>query len=112
MKDYNPNEAVDFLLVNAGKFAQAKAERIYLEEFRKSKKAILMKEAEMNGITAVNGQEREAYANKEYKELITALSAGVEVEEKLKWQMLGAQLRVDIWRTEQANNRLIERSTV
>lgn len=112
MKEYNPNEAVDFLLLNAGKFAKAKAERVYLEEFRKSKKAILMKEAEISGVTAVNGQEREAYANEEYRQLIDALSVAVETEEKLKWQMLGAQLRVDIWRTEQANNRMIERTTV
>lgn len=40
----DPNKAVDFLLANAGKYARAKAERIHIEEFRKSKKALLMAE--------------------------------------------------------------------
>ena len=38
----DPNRAVDYVIANAGKFAAAKAQRVYLEEFRKSKKAILM----------------------------------------------------------------------
>jgi len=42
----NPNKVVEFLLKNAGKYAQAKAERIYLDEFRRSKRALLMQEAE------------------------------------------------------------------
>jgi len=45
MEEINPNAAVDFLLKNAGLFAKAKSERVYLEEFRKSKKALLMQEA-------------------------------------------------------------------
>ena len=40
----NPNKVVEFLLKNAGKYAQAKAERIYLDEFKKSKKALLMQQ--------------------------------------------------------------------
>jgi len=39
----NPaHKAIDFILTNASKFAQAKATRVQLEEFRKSKKAMLM----------------------------------------------------------------------
>lgn len=110
--EINPNDAVDFLLKNAGAFSKAKAERVYLEEFKKSKKALLMQEAELKGVTTSASQERDAYANAEYRQLLEALKIAVEVEEKLKYQLLGAQLRVDIWRTEQANNRLIERSTV
>lgn len=39
---HDPNKAVDYVIGNSGKFAAAKAQRVYLEEFRKSKKAILM----------------------------------------------------------------------
>lgn len=39
-KPIDPNAAVDFLLTNAGKYADAKAARIHIEEFRKSKKAM------------------------------------------------------------------------
>jgi hypothetical protein len=111
MENIDPNAAVDFLLKNAGLFAKAKAERIYLEEFRKSKKALLMQEAFLAGVDTMTGQERDAYARSEYRELLEGLKAAVETEEKLKFQLIGAQLRVDIWRTNQANNRFIEKAT-
>lgn len=38
MEEINPNAAVDFLLKNANLFAKAKSDRVYLEEFRKSKR--------------------------------------------------------------------------
>ena len=106
-----PHAAVDFILKNAPAFAKAKSERVFLEEFRKSKKALLMKDALLNGIEAANAQEREAYANPEYQQLLRGLAEAIEVEENLKWKMEAARMRVDIWRTEQANNRTIDRST-
>jgi len=111
MEDIDPNKAVDFLLKNSGLFAKAKSERVYLEEFRKSKKALLMQEAFMAGVETMAAQERDAYARTEYQELLKGLKEAVEVEEKLKFQLIGAQLRVDIWRTNQANNRFIEKAT-
>ena len=36
-KPTDANEAIDFIYKNAKPFAQAKANRIYCEEFRKSK---------------------------------------------------------------------------
>lgn len=110
--EINPNDAVDFLLKNAGPFSKAKAERVYLDEFRKSKKALLMQEAELKGVTTSAGQERDAYSHHEYRELLEALKIAVEIEEALKWKMTAAQLRVEIWRTTQANNRFIEKSTI
>jgi len=55
--------------------------------------------------SAIGAQEREAYAHPEMLELIRGLQAAVEIEEKLKWDITAAELRVEIWRTEQANNR-------
>jgi hypothetical protein len=107
----NPNKVVEFLLKNAGKYAKAKSERIYIEEFRKSKKALLMQMAQLKGVETMAAQERDAYANEEYQELLQGLKIAVETEEKLRWQMLAAQIKVDIWRTEQANNRFIDKGT-
>ena len=45
-----------------------------------------------------------------YKEYLKYYNS--DTEEKLKFQLIGAQLRVDIWRTNQANNRFIEKATV
>ena len=108
-EDLDPHKAVDYIIVNAKKFAKAKAERVYLEEYRKSLKAILMKRSME---TAVNAQEREAYSHDEYVALLKGLKEAVEIEEKLRWDLVGAQARVEIWRTEQANNRAEGKATI
>ena len=105
----DPHKAVDYIIANAKKFAKAKAERIYLEEYRKSLKAILMKQSME---TAVNAQEREAYSHDDYVALLVGLKEAVEIEEKLRWDLIGAQARVEIWRTEQANNRAEGKATI
>jgi hypothetical protein len=95
--------------MQADMFAKAKAERTYIEQFRKSLKGILMKRSME---TAIGAQEREAYAHPEMVELLNGLKAAVEIEEKLKWDITAAELRVEIWRTEQANNRAEGRATI
>jgi UDP-N-acetylglucosamine 2-epimerase len=102
MRDIDPNQAIDYILKNSEQFAQAKAERIYLEEFRKSKKALLMQKHREESIGA---QEREAYAHPEYKELLEGLREAIEREEKLRWDLVAAQARVDVWRSLEASNR-------
>lgn len=113
MSDKNdvPYLAVEFIFKRAPEYAKAKAERVLLEEFRKSKKALLMKEALKMGIEAANAQEREAYADPEYVELLHGLAAAIEKEEALKWQLEAARMKTDIWRTEQANARLEVKAT-
>ena len=98
----DPNVAVDFIIKKAGEFAKAKAQRVFLDEFRKSKKALLMSECLEK---AANAREQYAYAHKDYQALLEGLRAAVEVEEELKWQLEAARLRIETWRTEQANNR-------
>lgn len=101
MSERDPNAAVEFLIKNAPKFAQAKANRVYIENFLRSKKSLLMSEIE----GAVNAKEAYAYAHPEYRELLEGLKAAVEAEETLKWKMTAAELAIEIWRSEQANNR-------
>ena len=108
-EDRDPHKAVDYILLNGKTCAKAQAERCYIEEYRKSLKAILMKRSMEN---AIGAQEREAYAHPEYVQLLEGLREAIEVEEKLRWDLLGAQARVEIWRTEQANNRAEGRATV
>lgn len=99
------HEAIDFIFQNAPEYAKAKAERVYLEEFRKTKKALLMKVA-MSKYEAVSAQEREAYAHPEYQELLKGLQAAIEIEEELKWKLEAARLRVEVYRTEEASARM------
>ncbi len=103
MEDRDPHDAIDYIIRNAKKFAQAKADRLYLEEYRKSLKAMLMKRS-MEG--AIGAQEREAYAHPEYIELLKGLKVAVEIEEKLRWDLIAAQARVEVWRSQEATNRM------
>lgn len=85
--------------------AKAKANVVYLTEFRKSKKAILMQEAQVKGLKT--GQERESYAysHKEYTDLLLGLKEAVETHESLRNRMVIAQERIGIYRTHEASKR-------
>ena len=104
----DPHAAVDYLIEVAPQYAQAKAERVYLEEFRKSKKALLM---QAHNDKAIGAQEREAYAHPEYIGLLAALRVAVEREENLKWMMTAAQTRVEVWRSQESTARAQDRAT-
>jgi len=105
----DPNAAVDFMYSQAVVYAQAKANRFYLEEYRKTLKAELMKDALQTGFEAVNAQEREAYSHPTYKNHLKAIREAMELEEKLRWQLISAQARVEVWRSQEASNRAMDR---
>ncbi len=98
-------KVLNYIRDNSKAYASAKANRVYLEEYRKSKKAILMQQAEKEGHTSAAAQEREAYANPEYKELLDGLKEAVEAEESLRWMLIAAQAKVECWRTLESNKR-------
>ena len=97
-----PHLAVDYIYVNAPKFAQAKANRVYIENFMRSKKALLMSESDAK---AANEREQYAYAHHEYQALTLGLRAAVLEEETLLWAMKAAAFRIEIWRSQEASNR-------
>lgn len=84
------------------KYAKAKAERVYIEQFRKSKKAILMRSSTEK--TAVQA-EQYAYSHPEYIQLLIGLKAAVEYEEKCRWALERFKIEFEHWRTIQANDR-------
>jgi hypothetical protein len=102
-RDIDPHKAVDRIIINSKKYAKAKAERIYMEEYRKSLKAIIMKRSLE---TSVNAQEREAYSDPEYTAWLENLRDAIEIEETLRWEMVAAQARVEVWRSQEASNRV------
>ena len=106
--EIDPQRAVDALIQMAPKHAQAKANRYSLEEFRKVLKATIMREHLSLPLAA---QEREAYADTRYADHIRATQAAIEEEEALRWRMVAAQLRVEVWRSQNANNRNQDRAT-
>jgi hypothetical protein len=104
----DPQRAVSFIFRGGRELAKAKAERIYMEEYRKSLKAILMKKS---GESSVAAQEREAYSHPDYLEHLKALQVAVEKEEAARWGVVAAEARVEVWRSQEASNRRIDRAT-
>ena len=104
------NEAVNYIYSHGQKYAKAKGELTYLEEFRKSKKAMLMKTALSNGIAKSSAAaEMEAYADVSYVELLKGIEAATEATEGLRWGLVAAQARIDVWRSLEASNRTSDR---
>jgi len=103
--EINVFKALDFIRDSAPAYAQAKANRVYLENYRKSKKALLMRAAEMRGHKTAAIQEREAYADDGYIEILAALQVATEEEERLRWMITAAEAKIECWRTISATKR-------
>jgi hypothetical protein len=103
-----PTKAIQFLIDTAPLYAKSKADRMYLEEFRKSRKAQLGSQA---GTEVLGKQETYAYAHPEYIEILEGIREAVEKEEKYRWLMTAAQARIEVWRTEQYSARMEIKAT-
>jgi uncharacterized protein (DUF2132 family) len=104
----DPYEAINFIFNNSTAYAKAKAEVTYLEEFRKSKKAILFSQAIGN---TVADRENQAYAHPEYQAVLDGLKAAVATAEALRWKLISKQATIDVWRSQEASNRTMDRVT-
>lgn len=96
---------LSFIRDKAAAYGNAKAARVYLEQFRKTKKALLMVEAEKAGIKTMAEREAYAYSHDDYVAVLEGLRAAVEEEERLAMLITSAKLRIELYRTEQANQR-------
>lgn len=90
--------AVNWMASSAVQAAQARANREYMTEFRKSLKALLMREHQSLPIAA---QEREAYADERYLAHLDAMKAAIEEDEKMRWLQSAAEAKVSAWQTQQ-----------
>ena len=86
-------------------YASAKSKRVYLDHFRKSKLAMLTRDAIVAGAKSFAAAENEARCHSEYLQVLEGLRDAVEVEEKLSWELKVALAGIDIWRTKQSNER-------
>lgn len=111
MNQKDINDAVDYLYTHGRKFAEARSHRVYLEEYRKSQKAMLMKAALSDGrAKSAVVAEIEAYADPAYIEVLKGLEAAVEAEETYRWGLVSAQARIDVWRSQEASNRAFDKA--
>lgn len=101
--DEDVETAFDWLRENATAAAKARAERLYLEAFSKSLKALLMQNSTKNSISH---QERDAYAAPTYIKHLQALKDAVFQDEKMRFLREAALAKVEAWRSASANERV------
>ena len=108
----DPQKSVDFMIAKSKAFAQAKANKMYMEGLGKTIIAEQMIEAEFRGHKSGVAQEREAYASQPYKQHLLALQQAVQICEELNWMLISAQARIEVWRSQEASNRAEGRATL
>lgn len=96
------DKALDYLRDNARDAAQARADRVYVEEYRKVIKAQLMKE---HGEKSAVLQEREAYADPRYIAHLDAIKQAVLEDEGHRFLRAAADAKIGAWQTQSANGR-------
>jgi hypothetical protein len=102
-----PNKAAEFIFENASKYAKAYSRRIALEHYIKAEKSIQMIASNQ---PSISGKEMEAQASNGFSAKVAELEAAA-YEEKLYYNQIKAkELEIEIYRTESANNRTIDRA--
>ena len=97
--------AVDWLRDTANEAAQKRAERLYLDEYRKVLRAKLMKQ---HMDLPVSAQEREALADPKYAEHLQALKIAIDEDERMRFLRVAAEAKIEAWRSMNANHRAIK----
>ena len=94
--------SVTYLRDSSRAAAQARAERAYVEAYRKTIKAQIMQE---HGLAPLGAQEREAYADPRYLEHLKAIKDAVEKDEYHRFMREAASAAFEAWRTQSSNER-------
>lgn len=108
MNKINPFDEFEFIRNNARAYAQAKADVIYMTEYRKSIKAELMNDCDSKTQSA---SEAYAYAHPKYKTHLEALKQSVARFEELRWGMVSAEAKIEVWRSLEASSRMEGRAS-
>ena len=95
-------KALDYLRDHAGEAAQARANRLHLEDYLKVIKANIMRE---NQLLPLGAQEREAYADPRYAAHLEVIKQAIEMDEKHRFLLEAAKAKLDCWRTLMATER-------
>lgn len=108
MTQIDPIKALDFIRDSAKDYAQAKADLLYVTEFRKSLKAKLMRES-LDKTDA--SKESYAYAHPDYLAHLDAIKDACDRCERLRWMLIAAQAKVDVWRSLESSARFESKSS-
>jgi len=101
-------KAVDWLRENARSMAQARAERLYLEQWVKTVKATL--QAEVQDTSAARS-EMVALASPKYLAALQAYKQAIEADEYARFMVTAAEAKIDAWRSQESTRRAEGKAT-
>jgi len=102
VKDEDLDRALAYLRDTAIEAAQARANRLYLDDFSRVLRANIMSD---HLAEPVNAQERYAFADIRYRNHLEALKQAIFEDEKHRFLREAASAKIEAWRTYQANLR-------
>lgn len=102
MGDEAAEMALLWLRKNADKAGVAKAQMVYMENYRK----IVLNRLKMKSTAKSDAAaETEARAHPEYEAACVALREAMEVHEAMFWRRIAAEATIEAWRSRQATVR-------
>jgi hypothetical protein len=104
----NPNNEIQNIVDHIDDYAAADANLAWLESYKHALKALKMKESPSPSIA---GKEMDALASDEYMTYCHDLEEAKRKHTSLKLTIETAKMKVEVWRTEQATNRQVEKLT-
>ena len=100
--EINPEKAIRYIQEHAEKYAKAKGDVAYTENYLKVVKA---QEANKSKSTTIGGKDTDAYASPEYLQAITANKQAVEEETHLRWMLEAAKARIEVFKVQEYTKR-------
>ena len=88
-----PLKAIEYIQKNSREYAQAKAQRVLIENSLKSVKSELIGQSDAK---TFGDREAEAYAHPTYKQQLAGLAQAVETEEYLRYMLEAAKLNAQL----------------
>ena len=104
----NPNDEIQYIVDLIDDYAAADGRLSALETYKSALKALKMKDSSQ---TSIAGKEMDALASDEYLQFCHDLNEAKRKHTSLKLIIETAKMKVEVWRTEQATNRQIEKLT-
>jgi hypothetical protein len=102
MIEINPEKAIRYIQEHAEKYAKAKGDVAYTENYLKVVKSQQMNKSESSSL---GQREADAYASAEYLQAITANKQAVEEETHLRWMLEAAKARIEVFKVQEYTKR-------
>ena len=99
--------AAEFVINNGKALGKAYSRRVALEHYIKAVKSVMMVASSQ---PSISGKEMEAQASAEFAKKIAELELAALEEKTLQTEIKGYELFIEVFRTESANNRTMDRA--